>query len=43
MTHKIVSEMTYNVSSGTVNTTIPYHAQQILPCAPLQGAATWLI
>jgi len=23
--HKIVSEMTYNVSSGTLNTTIPYH------------------
>ena len=24
LTHKIVSEMTYNVSSGTLNTTIPY-------------------
>ena len=25
MTRKIVSEMTYNVSSGTLNPTIPYH------------------
>jgi len=25
MSRKIVSEMTYNVSSGTFNTTIPYH------------------
>jgi len=25
LTRKIVSEMTYNVSSGTLNTTIPYH------------------
>ena len=25
VTHKIVSEMTYNVSSGTLNSTIPYH------------------
>ena len=24
LTRKIVSEMTYNVSSGTLNTTIPY-------------------
>jgi len=24
VTHKIVSEMTYNVSSGTLNCTIPY-------------------
>jgi len=24
VTRKIVSEMTYNVSSGTLNTTIPY-------------------
>jgi len=25
VTRKIVSEMTYNVSSGTLNTTIPYY------------------
>jgi len=25
VTHKIVSEMTYNVSSGTLNSTIPYY------------------
>jgi len=25
VTRKIVSKMTYNVSSGTLNTTIPYH------------------
>ena len=25
LTRKIVSEMTYNVSSGTLNTTIPYY------------------
>jgi len=25
LTRKIVSEMTYNVSSGTLNSTIPYH------------------
>jgi len=25
LTHKIVSEMTYNVSSGTLNPTIPQH------------------
>jgi len=25
VTRKIVSEMTYNVSSGTLNPTIPYH------------------
>jgi len=24
-TRKIVSEMTYNVSTGTLNTTVPYH------------------
>jgi len=24
LTHKTVSEMTYNVSSGTLNSTIPY-------------------
>ena len=28
LTHKIVSEMTYNVSSGTLNTTIPYQRLQ---------------
>jgi len=32
VTLKIVSEMTYNVSSGTLNTTIPYHT---IPCALL--------
>ena len=30
LTHKIVSEMTYNVSSGTLNSTIPYHLSVIL-------------
>jgi len=25
LTRKIVSEMTYNVSNGTLNTNIPYH------------------
>jgi len=25
VTRKTVSEMTYNVSSGTLNSTIPYH------------------
>jgi len=25
MTRKIVSEMTYNVSMGTLNPTVPYH------------------
>jgi len=29
LTHKIVSEMTYNVSSGTLNTTIPYYTNTI--------------
>jgi len=29
LTCKIVSEMTYNVSSGTLNPTIPYHTIQI--------------
>jgi len=27
VTRKIVFEMTYNVSSGTLNSTIPYHSQ----------------
>jgi len=27
LTCKIVSEMTYNVSSGTLNPTIPYHTK----------------
>jgi len=26
VTRKIISEMTYNVSSGMLNSTIPYHA-----------------
>ena len=30
LTHKIVSEMTYNVSSGTLNTTLPYHTMTLL-------------
>ena len=29
MTRKIVSEMTYNVSMGTLNPTIPYHTCQL--------------
>jgi len=28
MTRKIVSEMTYNVSMGTLNHTIPYHVTE---------------
>jgi len=35
LTRKIVSEMTYNVSSGTLNTTIPYdtkaHTRYVCP------------
>jgi len=27
MTRKIVSEMTYNMSMGTLNPTIPYHTE----------------
>jgi len=34
LTRKIVSEMTYNVSSGTLNSTIPYHASGV----DIQGA-----
>ena len=30
----IVSEMTYNVSSGTLNPTIPYHALVLAHLAP---------
>ena len=29
LTHKIVSEMTYSVSNGTLNTTIPYHSDYV--------------
>jgi len=29
MTRKIVSEMTYNVSMGTLNPTIPYHTMNM--------------
>ena len=29
MTRKIVSEMTYNVSMGTLNPTIPYHTDKL--------------
>ena len=32
LTCKIVSEMTYNVSSGTLNPTIPYHCHNELNC-----------
>jgi len=35
LTRKIVSEMTYIVSSGTLNPTIPYH--------PTQRALTFLV
>ena len=28
LTRKIVSEMTYNVSSGTLNSTIPYRLEE---------------
>jgi len=28
LTCKIVSEMTYNVSSGMLNPTIPYHTEE---------------
>ena len=40
MTRKIVSEMTYNVSMGTINPTIPYHTIPlfILPRLPYGGA-----
>jgi len=31
LTRKIVSEMTYIVSSGTLNPTIPYHTILLLP------------
>ena len=31
MTRKIVSEMTYNVSMGTLNPTIPYHTTMATP------------
>ena len=33
VTRKIVSEMTYNVSMGTLNPTIPYHTRYRLNCA----------
>ena len=32
MTRKIVSEMTYNVSMGTLNPTIPYHTISQMLC-----------
>jgi len=38
MTRKIVSEMTYNVSMGTLNPTIPYHTT--LPVSALVGLVT---
>ena len=34
--HKIVSEMTYNVSSGTLNPSIPY---QVVGSNPTRGKA----
>ena len=54
MTRKIVSEMTYNVSMGTLNPTIPYYTilcalcQLILPPSvldkhPVHKTAAWLI
>jgi len=38
MTHKTVSEMTYNVSSGTLNSTIPY----LLPTGKKVLLDVWL-
>ena len=35
LTRKIVSEMTYNVSSGTLNPTIPYFFYFFLYCSLL--------
>jgi len=32
LTRKIVSEMTYNVLNGTLNTTIPYHYWLCVTC-----------
>jgi len=32
LTRKIVSEMTYNVSSGMLNTTIPHHTYGSIEC-----------
>ena len=46
MTRKIVSEMTYNVSMGTLNPTIPYHTIPVRitckhVCACLLTASIW--
>jgi len=40
LTCKIVSEMTYNVSSGTLNSTIPYHCSAGL-CKVLMNLFSW--
>ena len=39
VTRKIVSEMTYNVSSGTLNSTIPYHTIVHQTCLEF----TWIL
>jgi len=39
MTRKIVSEMTYNVSMGTLNPTIPYYTEQEKNCSEHHPAA----
>ena len=36
MTRKIVSEMTYNVSMGTLNPTIPYHLLILQCCSTVK-------
>ena len=44
---KVVSEMTYTVSSGTLNSSIPYHTMQslgkIVQRAPAVGAKMWCL
>jgi len=40
VTRKIVSEMTYNVSSGTLTSTIPYHTFEMIAAA-LTHAERW--
>jgi len=39
VTRKTVSEITYNVSSGTLNSTIPYHVEAVLA---IMSLAIWL-
>jgi len=48
MTRKIVSKMTYNVSSGTLNPTTPiqthlYRLLMIVPDSPYCSSASWRI